>query len=481
MKVMFFLFQITLISILYSFPYNGRVINAAGDGIPNANIQILGTMESSTSDENGYFGDSTTSATLKQNSSYKTSKPYIQNNRLYCWLQSPGQSVSIEILSLQGRLIYQKTFNTPKTGGVSFPVNLSGLMSNGIYLVQTHMNGARYTGKFTYSKQVRNVSGSNDLSTTRVLSNNSQSARASDTISISASGYETKKVAVMSPKCGEITLVAKGSSITGMKFIAAKDSTYTAGVGGSDEPDAALHEVSFTYDYWMDSTEVTQSDFISVMSNDAFGYPSINYEQKWAVCIDTGVGDDYPAYNVTWYDCVMYCNVKSKIEGLDTVYSYSTISGKPGMQCTLQGVEINYEKDGYRLPTEAEWEYACRAGTTTDTYWGSENVDNYVWYLLNSSFTTNPVALKLPNNFGLYDMCGSVKEWCNDYYKAYKTTPLVDPVGPNSGLMDTRVVRGGSWASVNSSCTSGKRNFFFQNTAFSDRGFRVVKRVFTAE
>jgi formylglycine-generating enzyme required for sulfatase activity len=131
---------------------------------------------------------------------------------------------------------------------------------------------------------------------------------------------------------------------------------------------------------------------------------------------------------------------------LELVYRFSEIDGTPGDGCKgLKDLVIDYSKIGYRLPTEAEWEYACRAGTTTRHYWGNVIDGDYGWSEINTGATTNPVDAKKPNAWGLYDMCGNVQEWCNDWFgeKYYSVSPEKNPHGPDAGIH--RILRGGSW------------------------------------
>jgi formylglycine-generating enzyme required for sulfatase activity len=119
--------------------------------------------------------------------------------------------------------------------------------------------------------------------------------------------------------------------------------------------------------------------------------------------------------------------------------------------CTdLINITYDFSKNGYRLPTEAEWEYACRAGNVADYYWGNDTskAGNYAWYYGNSNQTTHPVAAKLPNAFGLYDMSGNVWEWCNDWWDStYSSSSQINnPTGPTNGTY--RIRRGGSWPCV---------------------------------
>ena len=160
-----------------------------------------------------------------------------------------------------------------------------------------------------------------------------------------------------------------------------------------------------------------------------------------------------PVENVTWFDAVLYCNARSKRDGYDSVYSYSSIAFLARHCNHLSNLKMDFTRHGYRLPTEAEWEYACRAGTTTDYYWGQSyppltsadtaKISAHAWWHYNSSNGTQPVATKPPNAWGLYDMSGNVMEWCNDWQGNYSVSSQTNPTGPSNGR--DRVRRGGSW------------------------------------
>jgi formylglycine-generating enzyme required for sulfatase activity len=181
---------------------------------------------------------------------------------------------------------------------------------------------------------------------------------------------------------------------------------------------------------------------------------------------------------VTWFDAVLFCNARSKGEGWDTVYTYTSTSGEPGNQCTaLGGLTIDPTRKGYRLPTEAEREYACRAGTTSTYYWGgatdAATADRYAWYTSNSGGTTHPVATKQKNAFGLYDMSGNVWEWCNDWYGTYVAGAVTDPTGASSS--SKRTLRGGFWDSdVVDDLRSADRGSTFPDAWYAGAGLRCV-------
>lgn len=220
------------------------------------------------------------------------------------------------------------------------------------------------------------------------------------------------------------------SYMSDMRLIRAKDSSFEMGSirETSEQP---IHSVSFTYDFWIDTIEISQGYFNSLMSkyHANFALPARPFSE----------GDNISVFMISWYDAVLFCNARSRDDEMDTIYSYTSITGNPGNSCSITGLSIDMSKNGYRLPTEAEWEYACRAGTTTKYYWGDDLNHAYAW--LDGSGDIRPGALKLPNAWGLYDMIGNISEWCNDYYGSYSSGNAVDPSGPTSGT--NRVARGG--------------------------------------
>jgi formylglycine-generating enzyme required for sulfatase activity len=247
----------------------------------------------------------------------------------------------------------------------------------------------------------------------------------------------------------------------GMKLVRSRSKSFIMGQSGFDTSHLPLHTVSFSYHFWMDSTEVTAHEFSLMM-----GFGDSSWSSSGAL----------PAAHCTWHDAVLYCNARSRAEGKDTVYSYQSISGVIGDGGVLSGVKININVDGYRLPTEAEWEYACRAETQSTFFWGEGRADAapYAWTISNSDGRMHPVAGKKPNDFGLYDMGGNVGEWCNDWYASdyYGKSPATDPLGPEDG--SERVIRGGSFQDNDLSTASGKRGKTRPDAASVTIGFRAV-------
>lgn len=195
------------------------------------------------------------------------------------------------------------------------------------------------------------------------------------------------------------------------------------------EIDEKPHEV-YMDSFYIDKYLVTQEEYEKVMGENT---------ARWK-------GKKNPVEQVRWSDAVKYCNARSRLEGLQPCYNLKTW-------------ECNFTANGYRLPTEAEWEYACRANTKTSYSFGDNpnKLENYAWFKENAGGRPRPVGQKLPNPWGLYDMYGNIWEWCNDFYKVdyYQESPKANPKGPQTG--DNKVLRGGSWDSPADQCRSSYR------------------------
>ncbi len=255
--------------------------------------------------------------------------------------------------------------------------------------------------------------------------------------------------------------------------------TFQMGSEKGNSNNKPVHQVTITKDFYMGKYEVTQAEYEKYCSYGS-GSPSSSY----------GDGDNYPAYYVSWYDALVYCNKRSMAEGLTPCYSISgnTDPSKWGTvptstDSTWNAVICNFEANGYRLPTEAEWEYAARAGDNTVdslTYSGTSDVNklgDYAWYYDSANNNAHEVGTKKVNAFGLYDMSGNVWEWCwNWFTNSYdaETEGGSDPTGASSG--DFRVRRGGSWYDGSGGCTvSCRSNHYPKYRGRYDLGFRVVR------
>ena len=225
--------------------------------------------------------------------------------------------------------------------------------------------------------------------------------------------------------------------------------------GGSEEwyTDALpVHSVTISRPFYMSKYEVTLRQWREVMD---FNPPD-----------STPKADELPVETISWYDAVEYCNRLSRKEGFTPSYS----GGEDNISC-------DFSANGYRLPTEAEWEYAARGGAQSRGYIfaGSNSKDDVSWHSGNSSGKTHAVGQKQPNELGLYDMNGNVVEWCWDWYADdyYASSPATDPRGPARGL--TRVYQGGGRGSNPARLRIAFRGYYTPSNRYDDLGFRPVR------
>jgi len=241
------------------------------------------------------------------------------------------------------------------------------------------------------------------------------------------------------------------------------------GLGDADE--FPLHSVTLE-SFCIAEHEVTQGQFQRVMGFN----PSIGY----------GVGPDIAVYNVNWYTAIKYCNLSSIADGLTPVYWINgstdpdTWGAVPLVNDNIWNAVIcNWDANGYRLPTEAEWEYAARAGTNDPDhlYAGSNNPDSVAWYQANSYANAHEVATKNPNALGIYDMSGNVSEWCWDWYGAdyYNTGPNLNPRGPDTGIW--RDMRSGYWGHTAYYCRVAHRSCNPPDMVSFNFGFRLCRSI----
>ena len=267
------------------------------------------------------------------------------------------------------------------------------------------------------------------------------------------------------------------STTTGMVLTWVPAGNFT--MGQSDVLGATPHQVTLTRGFYIGKTEVTQKEYFDIMD----GGPMATYQLAiGGGATNSGRGDNFPMYFVSRYDAILFCNRLSLADNLTPAYQVSGVTNWITATAPTTDGDENWDNavivagsNGYRLPTEAEWEYACRAGTTTAYSTGSDITTDQANFN-NALGRATTVGSYSPNAWGLYDMNGNVSEWCWDWYLAYPAggAPRIDPI-ITAALGSGTVARGGGWLAPLWSMGSARRGVTGPNYRNNNLGFRVVR------
>ena len=323
--------------------------------------------------------------------------------------------------------------------------------------------------RYMYSWSVKNVSRENmrliDAGKSTVVLSAINLVNGRDMkVPVSLDGVELVAFG-LSPKANAVRVVGMKFKAK-MKFVFVEGGTFRMGDSDGDDDEVPIHSVTLD-GFYMGATEVTQEQWESVMGNRPSDYD----------------GDLRPVENVSWYDILVFCNKLSIMEGLTPVYTIdgvtdpSSWSYTPCRGNTIRGdISMDRSANGYRLPTEAEWEYAARGGNRSKgyKYSGSSDIDSVGWYDDNA-YSTHDVAEKEPNELGIYDMTGNVWEWVWDIHGDYSSVAQTNPTGAIGDYDDDRVLRGGGHSSWSRNCRNACRGLNDPDSRHDYNGFRVAR------
>ncbi|MDD6817266.1 MAG: formylglycine-generating enzyme family protein [Prevotellaceae bacterium] len=296
------------------------------------------------------------------------------------------------------------------------PITITAEDNAIIHIDGTSMGTSTFSGNLAYGQHTVYAELNDKRTDSKTIDVPMGSTAALPNVTLSFFDYKTFTV-----KGVTFTMVA----VEGGTFMMGATSEQGSDVGSDEKP---VHQVTLS-SYYIGQTEVTQALWEAVMGNNPSGFK----------------GDNIPVEWVSWDDCQ------------DFVIKLNQLTGKR-----------------FRLPTEAEWEYACRGGKKSRgyKYSGSNTIEDVAWYKSNSSDETHPVATKSPNELGIYDMSGNVWEWCQDWYGSYSSAAQTNPTGASSG--SCRVGRGGSWGHYAEGCRSSNRNYNTPGYRYSRLGLRLA-------
>ncbi|MDR0322631.1 MAG: SUMF1/EgtB/PvdO family nonheme iron enzyme, partial [Treponema sp.] len=459
----------------YSFPvssgteynvwWNGGY-NGYGDGTKTGDIDARAVYED----------DILASAFWWKNQGWTSASSFIANKNGTVYLSVRGSG---DLSSKKGTfsIVYSKGSTRPGTGGGNGPTITPAKLPDGtVGTAYSQTLAATGAGAVTWEVIIGALPPDLSLGTTGDITG-TPTAAGTFPFTVKAAnsaGSDTSQFSITIAEGGNPTIPdIEMVPITGGSFTMGSPTTEK-----DREKDEIQHEVTLT-GFSMGKYPVTQAQYRAVMMSN----PSAHQVGGFRASSLGGITDtaNFPVEQVSWFEALVFCNTLSMLEDLSPAYSISGSTDpadwgtppKNNEDATWSAVIIVAGSTGYRLPTEAQWEYACRAGTVTAYNTGATISDSTGWYSDNSGDRTHSVGEKPANAYGLYDMHGNVWEWCWDWYGFYKSGAQNDPTGAVSG--NYRVRRGGSWSNIGQVLRSAYRGIGNPYGRDDVIGFRLVR------